>query len=151
MRKSDVRLNSTGNQCVRRFSPLLGWSGWRKYACILPSLIPAVLGACSSGTVLCAASLTPPILVEVRDRTTGAPAAQGAGGWIRKGSFTAPLLPAQPSEPLVLASEGGPGFYDVVVQKTGYSTWTRNGVWVQGGKCGVDRSVVLKADLQPSG
>ncbi|HEX6629228.1 MAG TPA: hypothetical protein VF105_14860 [Gemmatimonadaceae bacterium] len=122
----------------------------RKYVGVLPLLISAALAACNSGTVVCAASITPPILVEVRDRTTGAPAAQGAGGWIKKGTFTSPLFPAQPSEPLVLASEGGPGFYEVVVQKTGYSTWTKNGVWVQGGKCGVDKSVVLKADLQPS-
>ena len=122
----------------------------RKSACVLPSLMAVALAACNSGAVLCPQVITPPVLVEVRDRTTGAPAAQGAGGFIRKGGFTSPLLPAQPSEPLVLASAGGPGFYKVVVQKTGYSTWTSN-AWVQGGSCGVNKSVVLKADLQPSG
>ena len=122
----------------------------RKYACVLPSLVAIALPACNSGALLCPQQIAPPILIEVRDRTTGAPAAQGAGGFIKKGSFTSPLFPAQPSEPLVLASTGGPGLYYVVVQKTGYSTWTSN-AWVQGGSCGVNKSVHLKADLQPSG
>lgn len=124
--------------------------GWPKCSRVLCALV-VVLVACNTGPVLCPAWIPPPILVEVRDRSTGAPAAQGAGGWINDGSFTSPVLPAQPGEPLVLASAGGPGFYEVVVQKAGYSTWTRRGIWVRGGSCGVNKSVHLKADLQPLG
>jgi hypothetical protein len=94
--------------------------------------------------------MTPPILVEVRDGSTGLPAAQGAGGWIQNGNFTSPLMPATPDERLILASDGGPGVYDVVVQKQGYTTWIKRSVYVAGGKCGVDRSVQLNANLQPS-
>jgi hypothetical protein len=101
--------------------------------------------------MLCPRSLTPPILVEVRDINTGAAAAQGAAGWIQDGGYTAALAPATPSEPLVLASMGGPGVYNVVVQKSGYATWIRRAVYVAGGRCGVGKSVWLHANLQSAG
>ena len=123
---------------------------WRRlaYSPLIAALF--VTASCNQGAILCPAHLPPPILVEVRDATTGQPAAQGASGWITSGSYTSPLMPAAADEPLVLASEGGAGTYDVAVQKAGYSTWTRNGVLVRGGRCGVQRSVVLGAALQPS-
>jgi len=114
-------------------------------------MLPLVgMGACAPEATLCARSLKPPIFVEVRDARTGVPAAQGAGGWIQAGGFTSPLAPAAPEEQLILASSGGPGIYNVVVQKSGYSTWIRSSVFVPGGRCGVDKSIQLSANLQPS-
>jgi hypothetical protein len=109
------------------------------------------IASCNPEAIICPANLPPPILVEVRDGLTGQPAAQGASGWIKKGNDTSPLYLAGSGDPLVLASDGGAGTYDVVVQKVSYTTWIRSGVFVAGGRCGVQRSVVLKADLQPSG
>ena len=88
--------------------------------------------------------------MEVRDASTNAPAAQGATGSIKSGRFSSPLFPATPSEPLIMAAEGGPGVYDVRVQKQGYGDWARSGVLVLGGRCGVQQSVVLHAALDPS-
>lgn len=108
------------------------------------------LTSCLPEATLCPQWENPPILVAVRDGSTGSPAAQGAGGWIQDGDFVSPLMPAAPNEPLILASSGGPGVYDVVVQKSGYTTWIKRTVYVAGGSCGVNKSIQLNADLQPS-
>ncbi len=105
--------------------------------------------SCNSEATLCPQWIPPPILVEVRDGATRLPAAQGATGWIQNGAYTAPLAPATPSELLVLAATGGPGTYAVVVQKAGYRTWVKDGVYVRGSKCGVDKPATLRADLVP--
>lgn len=106
------------------------------------------LAACQSGSILCPGGIVPPIVVEVRDADTGAPAAQGAGGTIRKGDYVAQLKSPTPTEQLVLISAGDAGTYDVLVQKPTYVDWRKNGVVVEGGQCGVQKEVVLRASLQ---
>jgi hypothetical protein len=96
---------------------------------------------------MCPQWILSPIVVEVRDATTGVPAAVGATGTIRSPGFVSALTLPAPIEQLRLYSSGGPGTYDVLVQKPGYIDWQRNGVYVRGGKCGVEREVVLRADL----
>jgi hypothetical protein len=96
---------------------------------------------------MCPQWILSPIVVEVRDAATGEPAAAGATGTIRGGGTeTPPVLPSS-NERLRLYSTGGPGTYDVVVQKPGYLDWRRGGVHVEGGNCGVEREVVVRADL----
>lgn len=96
---------------------------------------------------MCPQWILSPIIVEVRDATTGAPAAVGATGTIRSGGFVSALVLPAPGEALKLYSSGGPATYDVLVQKSGYRDWQRNGVYVRGGHCGVEREVTLRADL----
>lgn len=104
--------------------------------------------ACQSDPISCPQWILSPIIVEVRDAATGEPAAQGASGWIIMGRDSARMLPATPTEQLELHAPGGPGIYDVVVQKAGFRNWTRDNVYVRGGNCGVERSVRLRADLE---
>jgi hypothetical protein len=89
-----------------------------------------------------------PIAVQVRDAVDGSPAAVGASGMIQSGSFSAPLSLPAPDETLELYSAGPYGTYDVRITKNGYRDWESNGVYVPGGKCGVARTVYLKADLE---
>lgn len=103
---------------------------------------------CSSEQLMCPQWILSPIVVEVRDAATGAPAAVGATGSIRSGSFVSELTLPWPNEDLELYSSGGPGIYDVIVQKPGYRDWIRNDVRVTGGRCGVEKSVVLRANLE---
>ncbi len=107
----------------------------------------AIPVACGSPTMLCPGNIDLPIQVETRDANTGAPAAQGAKGLITNGDYSAALLPATQSEPLWLAAVGGPGTYNVLIQKTGYKDWTQNGVYVKGSACGVNKTVLLSANL----
>lgn len=104
--------------------------------------------ACNSDRIQCAErSLVSPIIVEVRDAATGTPAAQGASGTARVGDLVLRVWLPAPGEQLQLYSEPGPsGIYAVVVQKAGYRDWTKS-TFVQGGSCGVQRSVILRADL----
>lgn len=111
----------------------------------MAAMLPAT---CRSDSIMCPGENLSPIIVEVRDAAAGTPAAQGATGTIRSGDFVSPLVLPAPQEQLRLYSSGGPGVYDVVVQKPGYLDWTREGVRVAAGDCGVERSVVLRADLR---
>lgn len=111
-------------------------------------VVAALISGCNSEQLMCPQWLVSPIIVEVRDAATGLPAAQGAMGTIRSGTYVGTLLPATSTEPLELHAPGGPGMYDVTVQKTGYRDWTRNDVRVTGGRCGVEKSVVLRANLE---
>lgn len=104
--------------------------------------------ACQADQIVCPQAILSPIIVEVRDAATGAPAAVGATGEIRSGDFVSPLVLLGATEDLELYSSGPPATYDVVVRKSGYRDWTRSGVYVQGGTCGVARSIVLRANLE---
>lgn len=106
--------------------------------------------ACDSDQILCPGEVVTPIIVEVRDATTGAPAAKGAGGEIRSRSFVSPLFVPHPDEDLELHANGPPATYEVLVRKPGYRDWSRTGVYVQGGRCGVARSTRLRANLDPT-
>ena len=112
----------------------------------------ALAGACRGSTdVVCPSIFIAPIVVQVRDAATGAPAAAGATGTIRSGGFDFTLVPSGTgTEALELrAGAGGVGTYDVRVTKPGYQEWTRAGVRVPGGRCGPYDSVVLDARLEP--
>ncbi len=104
--------------------------------------------ACQSDQMVCPNWFPSPIIVEVREALTGAPAAVGASGEIRSGSFASPLALQGPNEALELYSSGPAATYVVVVRKPGYHDWTRSGVYVQGNSCGVMRSIVLRANLE---
>lgn len=96
------------------------------------------------------------IEIEVRDARTGVPAAHGATGWVKDGSYTDVLQvsgwtgsPPDPSNALVLSGAmERRGRYDVVVRKAGYQEWRRSGVRVGGNSCGVE-PVRLRAELVP--
>jgi hypothetical protein len=119
----------------------------RRIALALLAALPFA-GACQSDEVLCPQAILSPIIVEVRDASTGAPAAVGASGEIRSGSFTSPLALPGGNEDLELYSSGSAATYDVVVRKSGYRDWTRNGVLVLGDRCGVMASMILRANLE---
>jgi hypothetical protein len=106
-----------------------------------------VISACGGGSTMCPQWILSPIVVEVRDAATGEPAATGATGTIRSGDHETALVLPSSTERLRLYSTGGPGTYDVFVQKPGYLDWRRDGVYVEGGNCGVEREVVVRADL----
>lgn len=104
--------------------------------------------ACQSDDIVCPLTSDPAIIVEVRDGSTGAAAAVGATGEIRSGSFVSLLVRPAAAEQLQLYSSGPAATYDIVVRKEGYRDWTRSGVYVRGGNCGLERTVVLRANLE---
>lgn len=107
----------------------------------------AALGACNSGSIVCPAVVVPALRIEVRDAATGAPAAQGASGTARIGDRVFTLRTSGPGEQLVLDTDAGPpGSYTVLVQKPGYRDFTKS-VFVEGGACGVVRTVLVRVDL----
>lgn len=120
------------------------------------ALVALLAAACSPGDVTCPnEGARHPILVEVRDATTGEPAAAGATGSIRARDGSATIFPFIPGVELVLLPPlealGRHGTYDVVVRKAGYRDWERNGVYARGSdSCGgTVTTVTLQADLEP--
>jgi hypothetical protein len=125
---------------------------------VLPFLVlPA---GCSGLGYGCAASVSPAIIVVIKDAETGAPAAEGAVGTIRDGTYaetlqvyvtTSPTPPETIGTPLSLSGGvGRPGTYTVRVEKPGYQAWERMGVRARPAQCGVVSTVNLVADLQKS-
>lgn len=96
------------------------------------------------------------IEAEVRDARTGEPAAQGATGWVRDGTFADTMqlaggfqiAPDSAVYTTVAAALGRPGTYDVLIQKTGYRDWTASNVRARRGRCTVE-TVRLRAALVP--
>lgn len=95
--------------------------------------------------VFCPAVITRAVEVEVRDAATGAPAAAGAVGTARDGSFVEVLQvvgwTAVPSDETALVIGGvheRPGIYTVTVEKAGYERWERTNISVRRGVCGVE-------------
>ncbi len=125
-------------------------SRWRRRLTLLAATAAmGMLGACSEETV-CPDAFFLPIQVEVRDAVTGAHIARGATGTIQYGDSIAPLkLPNAESE-LYLVALGGPGIYDVRIQKDGYQDWEKRRVMVTYLGCGQPRTVFLNAELKPT-
>ena len=106
------------------------------------------LSACGAAGTMCPQWILSPIVVEVRDAATGEPAAADATGTIRSGSTETPLVLPSSTERLKLYSTGGPGTYECRCAKTWVSRLaTRRGPRQEGGNCGVEREVVVRADL----
>ena len=124
-------------------------SRWRRRAAlIITTAAMGGLSACSQATV-CPDAFFLPIEIEVRDASTGAPAARGATGAIQDGDFVSPLKPPNPDSDLYLVAPGGSGIYDVRIQKEGYQDWEQRRVMVAYAGCGQPRTVFLKAGLEP--
>jgi hypothetical protein len=122
-------------------------------------LIATSLAACSNGSVepvVCPGVSPPAIVVEVRDAITSAPAAAGAVGVIKDGSYTDTLrvthfTGAPASDQTAVGLSGGygrPGTYDVTLTKPGYQAWSQTGVNVPSGPCG-PLTARLEAFLTP--
>lgn len=114
--------------------------------------IPAAalaLSGCSVMPLTCTDEARPTLSVEVRDARTGAPAAQGARGIIREGTYSDSLRAA--TETLLFAQNTceRPGTYDVTVEKAGYLAWTERGVQVAADACHVC-SRTITARLEPA-
>src|SRR5262245_49460323 len=82
---------------------------------------------------LCTENLVLGVVLEVRDAVTGKPAAYGAVGEIRDGSYTETLsiqsVSSDPTQALWMSGAmERPGVYDVTVGKPGYLDWTGTAV-----------------------
>ena len=94
------------------------------------------------------------IMVEVKDSTTGLPAALGVNGYVHDGEFVDSLRQCDPTAESgdvlrLCAAYDRLGVYDVYVAKSGYKYWRRLGVRVdEVGECNV-RPALLEVLLQP--
>jgi hypothetical protein len=110
-------------------------------------LLAAPLASCGiNPLVMCPDEARPMITILVLNASTGQPAAEGAGGSITDGAFSARLLRRGYNHLSPAADR--PGTYTVLVQKPGYQDWTRTDVRVRGGECGTE-NVDLEASLVP--
>jgi hypothetical protein len=113
-----------------------------------------LLGACAfilpTDATICHTGIFPAINVEVRDALTGEPAASGAVGTLRDGTFSETLREmGWTAEGQVLSLGGAeerPGRYTVRIEKEGYEAWERTNVHARGNTCGVV-TVRLQAEL----
>ncbi len=146
------RSHGSSGRAPNATDPINMTTRFRSYSASSVAFVLVATDACRSGTELCHATYVPPVIVEVRDASTGDPAASSAAGTMSLGDRTVTLsLPfGGPTPPLSLrADSGGPGIYDVMVTKPGYRDWVRNDVLVRGSTaCGADRSVILTARLE---
>lgn len=89
---------------------------------------------------ICAASVEPAVVVEVRNARTDAPEADSALGVLRDGDYVDTMRVsgvAPDGTPLSLqgAMERA-GTYDVRIEKDGFRPWSRENVTVESGDCG---------------
>lgn len=104
------------------------------------ALYPACKDDGTSGRI-CTTEARAGIQVDVRDATTGEPAADGAIAYAQEGAYvdtlrTFPSLPPQASSMMVGVYER-PGVYTVVVRKSGYRQWVQSNVIVTKDECHV--------------
>ncbi|HEY0306056.1 MAG TPA: hypothetical protein VGC44_13880 [Longimicrobiales bacterium] len=104
------------------------------------------LSGTACDTYMCDTGIFPAIQVEIRDSVTNAPAAAGAIVIATSGSFTDSMSVTH--DLMVGLAQERAGTYTVRVRKTGYRLWSRSGVEVRGGECGVTTVNVL-ARLHP--
>ena len=105
---------------------------------------------------MCLGVVSPAIRVQVLDSVTLRPAAGGASGWVREGTFQNSLKvigwagPATADSTAIemAAAHERPGTYVVMVTRPGYEDWRREGVRADEGICGVE-TVGLTAKLRP--
>jgi hypothetical protein len=95
-------------------------------------------------------SVEPAIVVTIKDSKSKLPAAEGATGYVRDGSYVDSLRTGGSNGrgvPISLkAADERPGLYTVVVIKDGYQTWKKERVRVWKDECHV-LTVSLTADL----
>lgn len=112
-----------------------------------PAIIVTVvsLAGCSNpgASYACTAVVTPAIVVEIRDATSGAPLANGARGAVHDGAYVDSLTPYEGigPDPNTLisrrAADERPGNYAIEITHAGYRPWTVAGVRAVAGVCGV--------------
>lgn len=108
-------------------------------------LVPVILSGCKAPTV-CVSLPQYAVTAEIRDSTSGAPAAFGARVSIRDGSFVdSTLILNGDSTKALHVSLGGarPGTYTLRVEKNGYRTWSRAGLVASETECGVSNHYQL--------
>jgi hypothetical protein len=110
------------------------------------ALVPALSSCDLLPGGACTAEARAGINLVVSDSVTGAPAAAGAIGVARDGTY-ADTLVSLDGHTMAGAWER-PGIYTVSVSKTGYVAWTLGGVRVSDGGCHV-QGVMLEARLKP--
>jgi hypothetical protein len=113
----------------------------------LLALLP-FLGQCGV-LVDCDTGIAPAVVVEVLDANTGEPAAAGALGTVRDGSYMDSLYQYRSAGGVPLALAGAderPRTYTVTIEKVGYETWAVTGVRVEDSNCHVE-TAFLSAEL----
>jgi hypothetical protein len=113
-----------------------------------------LLLGCRPTTTVCTANPHFAVTVRVRDANTLAPAAYGATLVLRDGEYvdsvTGTYAGPNPEQASLLgAAEERAGTYEVTIRKEGYQPWTRQGIVVRQGECGVD-GATLEVLLVPS-
>jgi len=105
------------------------------------------LGACQalSDPVICPAYVPPAVIVTAVDSLTNANVTPGATITLANADFSATAV-ANP-EFTSMSVGGRPGTFTVTVAQAGYRVWTKTGVKVEEGQCGV-KTVNLTARLQ---
>lgn len=107
----------------------------------------------SNAPQLCLATVRDAIIVEVRDATTGQPAASGAeltGRHTWKGRIISDTARAS-FDGLTLIVGNLPGEYALTMKKPGYLMWTRSQVVpAEDAACGLPTTVRITAQLTPS-
>jgi hypothetical protein len=123
---------------------------------IVQALLVATIAGCNfSGPRMCALSISPAVVVEVRDARTGSFIAADAHGAVREGSYVDSLRPYTfgSSDPASLqslqAALGRTGTYSIEIEHPGYQRWTISGIRVTKESCGV-RTARLRASLIPT-
>jgi hypothetical protein len=112
--------------------------------------LPLALAACPVGpTLTCTDEARSTLVLEVRDARTGAPAAQGARGTLREGTYSDTLVATSPLHLNAMETWERPGRYDITVEKAGYRTFTRTGVEVGKDACHV-RTRTVEVGLEPA-
>lgn len=105
--------------------------------------------ACPNTPTVCTAEARSTLSVQVHDARTGEPAAIGARGNIRDGTYTDTLTVLGPATMVALDTYERAGTYDVTITRPGYRTWTANDVRVTADECHV-RSRTIQAKLEPA-
>ena len=113
---------------------------------VLPLL---ALAACElSDPVVCPAIVPQAFDVMAQDSISGANVLPGASVVARDGAYSDSVV-AQPPVDVVGVGGDRPGTYTMTVRQTGYQVWSKSGLKVEDGPCGV-RTVDVIARLKPA-
>ena len=111
-------------------------------------LAPAACERITDPVQACPPFIPPSVVVTVQDSVTGANVAPGASVVTRSGAYVDSVV-VQPGAAGTSVGEGRTGIFAVTVHQSGYLSWTKTGVKVEGAECGA-RTVHLTARLQPA-
>lgn len=127
----------------------------KKFWFAIPALLAAA-AACESASdpgPVCPAVVLPALNVTVLDSLSGNNITPGTSLILRTAagavadSVVAPVTPGGPLTQYGVGHEGG--VYSITLRKTGYYTWTKNGIQVQQESCG-PKTVNLTVRLYPT-